>query len=755
MPFSRKTHYNFTCGAVNLDVNFVSPLFLDDLKMVGRPVSYIQYKANATDNKTHNVKVYFGVSGELAKNQEEEVLSCSKFTHKDIDVLKAGTVNQPVLQTSPETINWGYLYVAVPKKFGAMQLTTGTLQINPFAVTNNALEVQQAARVWLNTIIPFGTVGQQPVERYVEVGYDNPAPIQYFSQNLRPWWNTDGTKLFQDELLQASIDYTEILKKADAFDKSLYADAVKAGGENYAKLCALAYRQSIAAHELVKGPAGELLFLSKENSSGGFINTVDVSYPAFPMYLIYNPQLVEGMLNGIFYYCESNKFKDKFAPHDIGSYPKANGQTYFLPMPIEETGNMILMVAAMEKSLGNVDYAKKHWPMLTKWVDYLVSMGYDPPSQLTSDDFAGIIAHSSNLSAKSINAIAAYAGMARAIGDNAAFQKYYTIAKQMAPKWMAAGDAGDHYKLAFDQPNTWSQKYNIIWDKLLGLNLFPKSVYEKEVKYYLTKQNAFGLPLDNRQTYTKSDWLIWTAIMADSQANFKALTDPVYKFSFQSDSNLPVSDMYQTTTGKRYQFHARSVVGGFFIKMLEQNWLQSDCGVPVSLSADNITANQATVHWMAGNKALGVKIQGKAAGSTNWVTFETAPSSAGHIITGLAPGTKYQWKIASICQNEPLILSDYSAVQEFTTLSKPAVTNGFNISLSPNPVQSTAKLAISNAKGDVTVQLLSLWGKLLWKNNIGKINTLDIPVSNLTQGTYIVTVTDGIEVKTTKLLKVN
>ncbi|MEO6497694.1 MAG: DUF4965 domain-containing protein, partial [Mucilaginibacter sp.] len=466
-----QTHYNFTCGTVNLNVSFLSPLFLDDLTVLGRPVSYIKYTVKATDNLTHNVKVYLGVSGDLAATRQDDILTASQFTYKDLAILKTGTTTQPVLQGRPETINWGYLYVAVPTTYGASQMVTSPLKINPFTVTNRSTELMQGNKLILNTVIPFGNVNGTAVEKHIEIGYENPFPIQFFSQNLRPWWNSDGTRSMNEELYQGNLAYTGLVQKANTLDAKVYNDAVAAGGENYAKMCALAYRQSIAAHELVKSPGGEILFLSKENSSGGFASTVDVSYPSCPMYLIYNPKLVEGMMNGIFYYCESNKFTDPFAPHDIGFYPKANGQTYFLPMPIEETGNMILMVAAMEKALGNVDYARKHWPMLTKWVNYLVGIGYDPPSQLTSDDFAGTIAHNANLSAKLINAIAAYAELARNMGDQTTYQNYYDKAKNMVPQWISAAEAGDHYKLAFDQPNTWSQKYNIIWDKLLGLNL--------------------------------------------------------------------------------------------------------------------------------------------------------------------------------------------------------------------------------------------------------------------------------------------
>ncbi len=569
-----QTTYMFQCGIVNLKVKFTSPLILTDLDLLASPISYISYEVSSSDGATHDVSIYQGVSSDLAVNKPFQPVKTSVASKLGITTLRVGSVEQPVLQKRGDDlrIDWGYLSVGVPAGYKQKQYVTSENDaIASFVKGNFATAADSGRRLMLNTVLNIGRVGSGPMTAYVMLGYDDIYSIQYFGTNLRPWWrNTPGATM-EGELSRAAKNYQKVMAECNATDKKIYGDALTAGGENYAKLCVMAYRQSIAAHQLVKSPQGELLFLSKENFSNGSINTVDVTYPSAPLYLRYNPDLLKGMLNGIFYYSESGKWAKPLAAHDLGTYPLANGQTYGEDMPVEECGNMVILTAAIVNAQNNAEYAKLHWKTLTTWVNYLTEAGFDPGNQLCTDDFAGHLAHNANLSVKAIVGIAAYAEMAKRLGETATYEKYTKLAKEMSANWIAKDNAGDHFSLVYGNTDSWSQKYNMVWDKVLGLNLFPRSVYDTEIKWYLAHQNKFGLPLDSRKTYTKSDWILWTATMTDNQADFEKLIDPVYKYATETPTRVPLSDWHETTDGKQVGFQARSVVGGYWMKELRKN----------------------------------------------------------------------------------------------------------------------------------------------------------------------------------------
>jgi hypothetical protein len=497
--------------------------------------------------------------------------------------LVIGSEAQPVLRSKGDDhrIDWGHLYVTAPGACGfaignASALTKSFADIGNLPAKDDT-QFPRAVRDGLPSAavaLDLGAVSENPVEKHAIVAYDDLFSIQYMRKNLRPYWRRGG--MDAGKLLQrAAKDYSSLKDRCAKFDEELIADARKSGGEHYATICALAYRQSLAAQKVCADGNGMPLVFSKENFSNGCIATVDVFYPQLPQFLLTSPALAKGAVVPLLDYGSSDRWKFDFAPHDLGTYPQANGQAYGggertedNQMPVEECGNMLILVAAICKVDGNPDFAAKYWPVLTKWAKYLEAKGFDPENQLCTDDFAGHLAHNTNLSIKAIMGLGSYAMLCQMRGDSAESERVRKIAESFAARWVKEADDGDHYRLTFDKAGTWSQKYNLVWDKLLDLKLFPKEVAQKEIAYYLMKQNTYGLPLDSRHTYTKLDWILWTATLAEKPADFEALVAPILKFLNESPSRVPMTDWYLTDSGKQQGFQARPVVGGVFIKML-------------------------------------------------------------------------------------------------------------------------------------------------------------------------------------------
>jgi hypothetical protein len=424
--------------------------------------------------------------------------------------------------------------------------------------------------------VVFGAikVGPAPTERHLLLLYDDIYSIELLHQRLRPYWRRNGAEA-RDLLRDAAKDYADLKSKCEAFDHELLQDLTKIGGKQYADLAALSYRQAFAASKIAAGANSEPLFFEKENFSDGSISTPDVLHPQCPILLLFNPELLRASLVPIFQYVTSPRWKFPFAPAQLGTYPLANGQTYGGgetsekdQQPVEESGNMLIMTTAVAQVEQNPELAVKYWPVVARWAEYVKEKGLDPDKQLCTDDFAGPSAHNANLSLKAIEALGAYSLLCKMEGDEMQAAAYRKTAEEYARKWIRMAEDGDHYRMTFDQPGSWSQKYNLVWDKLLGLNLFPGEVAREEVAFYKTKLLGFGFPLDNRKSYTKLDWEVWCASLAESPADFEALMLPVYRFVNKTPSRVPLADWYWATDGEGISFQARPVVGGVFIKAL-------------------------------------------------------------------------------------------------------------------------------------------------------------------------------------------
>jgi hypothetical protein len=590
-----RTIYRFKGGGIHVDLTFMIAALPADLEVFSRPVAYLSWELRSVDGRSHKASIYYDNTAELVVNTTDQAVAWTKSRVGNLAVMRMGTQDQPILAKSGDNrrIDWGYIYVATPQARGVSEgIKEGDAARSKFLrgeSLSNSDDTQMPRpardRMPVQAVeFDLPPLSRIVTKRHVILGYDQIYSVELLHQRLRPYWRRKGLQA-DDLLREAEKDFANLKAECEKFDGDFRADMTRVGGEAYADLAALSYRQAFAANELAADAKGQPLFFPKENFSDGSISTPDVIHPESPILLLFNPELLGASLVPIFIYVTSGRWRFPFAPAQLGTYPLANGQTYGggeasekHQMPVEETGNMLIMTAAVAQVEKSPELAVRYWPVLSQWAQYLKEKGLDPDKQLCTDDFAGPMAHNANLSLKAIEALGAYSFLCKMRGDAREAASYRQTAEDYARRWMAMARDGEHFRLAFDQPGSWGLKYNLVWDRLLGLNLFRPSFARTEVAYYERKLLKLGFPLDGRNLYTKLDWEVWSASLAESPTDFQILMSPVFNFADQTPSRVPLPDWYDARDGKQclYRdgdgrqigFQARPVVGGVFIKSL-------------------------------------------------------------------------------------------------------------------------------------------------------------------------------------------
>lgn len=546
---------------IRLTAHFTSPTLINNLYYVSRPVAYCKVSYEPLDGREHDVKVKFSLSEELVLNLKGEGKAFSEeISIPGVTAIKMGNGEQKVLWRSGDDlrIDWGYLYLGVRGN----------------AVLGN--EVYQG----MYAVYATAELNRDALFLFA---YDDIESIQYFGENLKAYWKHQG-KIIEEVIEEAANDYEEILEKATAFSDRIKKDAIEKGSEKYAELLLLSMRQIMAAHKLVVDKEGNNLYISKECSSDGCAATVDVTYPSSPLFLLYNPELLKGMLRPVMRYAATEEWWCDFAPHDLGIYPLLNGQDYWVKrepngtaeiytnyqMPVEECGNMIILFAAICDADNSTAFVEPYLDTLKQWYKYLLKYGLDPDNQLCTDDFAGHLAHNVNLSIKAIMGIAGFSRIMSRMGFEEEAAESMARAKSYAESLVErAVNSDGSFRLAYDRPETFSLKYNAVWDKLWNTKLFPESFYTGECARYKKELLTYGVPLDSREKYTKSDWTLWVASMFENKDDFNAFVDPLWKAYHTMRSWAPMVDWYYCDTSHLVLgFRHRTVQGGLFMKLL-------------------------------------------------------------------------------------------------------------------------------------------------------------------------------------------
>ena len=593
-----ETAYTFACADFTLRVRFVSPLPPDNLETLSCPVCYTRYEVKFKRKLPEDFSVALVLDEEYCYSAKRApiiggVLPCGKFEAAFMTRRRNLVASDTSDTYAPDH---GYTYLAGEESFFVTEAA-----VNRYVAEGKAEYLRES-----NERSCVMSVNRAPRGSFM-TAHDDLVSVFYFGEWLKRYYFRNG-KTIVDALAYAFDNEEKIVCKCRSFDKKLRTDC-NAVGEGYYLLACAALRQTMGGHKLVQNGKGELLFLSKECDSNGCIGTVDVSYPSMPLFLLYNPELVNAMMRGIFAFARMPVWTFGFAPHDLGTYPWCSGQVYGvregndkfncgmlafgwgegpktqpmlylrpaasnvynekMQMPVEECGNMLIMTAAVVRAGGSTELAARNFDLLEKWVVYLEKFGLKPENQLCTDDFAGHLANNVNLAIKAIVGIESFGLLCEKM-DRGDAEKYYALAADYAKQLREMTGEGI-MPLAYGQKDTYSLKYNILFDKLFGFDLFGDEMCEKEVDYYIAKNNRYGVPLDTRKSYTKSDWILWCAGLTSDAVKAEKLYAPILTYMAESPSRVAFGDWYDTETGKIEHFYNRTVQGGILVPLLKRS----------------------------------------------------------------------------------------------------------------------------------------------------------------------------------------
>ena len=477
-----QSQYTLQGGGVTLTLDFLSPVEADSLRRLSVPLGYLFASARSADGKPHTVSLYFDITGEWASGNDDAPITWQRRNvagqGQTLTTFAVTPAEPKVLAESGDYPTWGTAVFSTPSRPGMTTQIGEDAVVRAAATTkgtlDNSVDADQPRPI--NTRWPvfafnfaLGQVGSAPTQPLVMALGDVRDPaVSYQKVPIPPLWKSYWPD-WPHMLSSFIADAPAARRRAGRMDAKITADATKAGGTHYAALCTLALRQAFGATEMVGTAAKPWMFM-KEISSDGNISTVDIMYPAFPVFLYANPRLIRLQMDPLFQYAESGLFNQPFAPHDIGaSYPNADGHNDGggENMPVEESANMLIMTAAYMRYSPKAEaagYAKLHYKILKQWADYLLTVpagatspnALDPQFQNQTDDFTGPIAHSVNLALKGILGVGAMGQIAGLVGNKADAAHYSASAKSMIGKWarLSQSATGSHLTMQYIEPDT-------------------------------------------------------------------------------------------------------------------------------------------------------------------------------------------------------------------------------------------------------------------------------------------------------------
>ncbi|CAG8056945.1 unnamed protein product [Penicillium salamii] len=566
------TIFDLVAGPVAVTLDFLSPVSPSDYLRQSLPFSYLTL--HVSGSRGYNIQVYSDID---ARWTGRESRSVCEFQEVDGLVSYSLTVEDATLyEEADDMALWGSaIFASRPTNFTALSALSGS----PEDVRRSFLDEGKLSGKgsWSSGSVAalahdLGEVTGGLSVNFA-VGYEREAAINYLGEPYTGFYrakyptSSSALSFFFD-------DYAIALLESLKLDQELVTSSAAAAGSKYADILALSTRQAFGGIDLTipngSLDTGGVLAFIKELSSDGNVNTIDVIMPAFPIYYVMDPDYIRLLLEPVMKYLAAGRWHLPYTIHDIGThYPHAIGHDdqQAEPMPIEECGNVLILAAAYSRATGDTNWTSQYTSIFRRYADYLVENGVNITKQLSSNDAAGPLTNETNLAIKAAVGIKAYGQIS---GDG----HYSRIGDDHANIIFRQGLGTDqnqtHFVLQYpDWPETWKTPYNLFPDILLGLDTFPDAAYRMGSDFFTTVRGEYGVPLDNRQDWAKSDWNMWLAGTFEASTRDE-FVDDLWAFMTNGKHHWPFSDRYIASSehgnepGVPVLCRARPTVGGHF-----------------------------------------------------------------------------------------------------------------------------------------------------------------------------------------------
>ncbi|EME48454.1 hypothetical protein DOTSEDRAFT_118143 [Dothistroma septosporum NZE10] len=576
------TYFCVSAGDVDFVLDFFSPVYpkTEDFALHSLPYSYLTVNATSTENVQilNAIDQSWTAQGGAASINYTTVGTTGFFWYHNDDEIPfvedsdRATWGSTILATTVTSNGSFYAHGTASDLYSAF-VTGGTL--------SNYSRSYGSGDDLTALVHDLGAINGNSVT--FAVGLDRVQAVSYLGVAQTGYYRTVWPEL-PDAVDFFLCNYDDALAYSltlDSIVRSKTESVSDEWGSQYAEICEASFRQAIAPIELTVPlcdlGAAPSAFL-KEISSNGNMETVDLIFQSWPIFIHLNPDWIILQFRPILEYLATGRWPQAWVIHDLGlHYPNATGHDDGVAeqMPLFETSTLFILMYAYQELSGDTSYTETYSDLLDGWAQYLVAHGLYPSSQLISVD---AIAASANQTVLAMQSAIGLNAASKLLGNSSYSDTASKFAKTIYTDGLGLNDNCTHFTYNYGNDDSWNVIFAAFSDVFLNLTTFPREAWDMQSTWYLSQIQEAGLPWagpesDKGVDWALTDWNIEFAAVGSEELQ-AAIVNTTYSFLTNGLNSIPFGTKYHTSgsnAGVWIANKARSSVGTHFaISALQQ-----------------------------------------------------------------------------------------------------------------------------------------------------------------------------------------